>query len=137
MPGLLKNHLKEGTGRTAVCVNWIMIGEDLLVVLSGEGQHIGGCSIAESYRSKGSEAANVSSISRKGHQDIEMTRLIAQKVSKRSGLVVAVVGGIHIDNASNTEIDQILANVQTLGDRLVDTLATASTIEETDALALD
>lgn len=137
MPGLLKNHLKEGTGRTAVCVNWIMMGEDLLVVLSGEGQHIGGCSLAESYRSKGAEAANVSSISRHGHQDIEMTRMIAQKVSKRLGRVVVVVGGIHIDNASKTEINQILANVQTLRDRLVDVLATTSTLEEINTPTLD
>ncbi|MFQ5979776.1 MAG: hypothetical protein ACE5OZ_16725 [Candidatus Heimdallarchaeota archaeon] len=126
---LLEKPLRVGTGKTAVCANWILIGEDLLVVLSGEGRHIGGCSLAEPYTSQDRKNANISSISCKGHQDIEITRLIAQKVSKQLERVVAVVGGIHVDNASKKEINQILANAQTLGDRLIDILATSSTLE--------
>lgn len=125
MQEVLTNHLKVGSGRTAVCANWQVIGEDLLVVLSGEGQHLGGCSFAEPYLSKQSQSATVSSISRKGHQDIELTRLVAQEVSKRLEVVVVVVGGIHIEHATKAEITRILENSQQLGSRLADFLGTA------------
>ncbi|MHA2273880.1 MAG: prenylated flavin chaperone LpdD [Candidatus Hodarchaeales archaeon] len=130
MQGVLTNYLKVDSGRTAVCANWKFIGKDLLIVLSGEGQHLGGCSFAEPYQSKQSPSATVSSISRKGHQDVELTRHIAQEVSKRLDLVVVVVGGIHIENATKTEINQIMENSQLLGSRLVDSLAAAQLTEK-------
>ncbi len=130
LQGVRTNHLEVGSGRTAVWANWQFIGEDLLVVLSGEGQHLGGCSFAEPYLSKQSPSAAVSSISRKGHQDVELTRRIAQEVSKRLEVVVAVVGGIHIEHATRAEITQILENCQLLGKRLVDSLAAAPLTEK-------
>jgi hypothetical protein len=110
--------------------NWQIIGEDLLIVLSGKGQHLGGCSFAEPYMSKQSSSATVSSISRKGHQDIELTRLVAQEVSKRLEVVVAVVGGIHIEHATKAEINQIMENCQLLGSRLANSLAAAPLAEK-------
>lgn len=120
---LLKSYLQEGSGRTAVRADCVLIGEDLLIVLSGEGQHIGGCSFAEPYMSKESKSATVSSISRKEHQDIEMTRLVAQEVAKQLGVVVIAIGGIHIENATKEEIKQILGNARSLSDRLINAVA--------------
>ena len=98
----------RGKGRTKVSLSAHCIGNDLIVFLYNENAHIGAVALGEySHKEK---RASTSVITRLGHKDDVIAQQAAHLISKATKGPVCVIAGIHLDNISEDEISQILAN---------------------------
>jgi len=94
------------------------LGSDLMVYIGGgEEPHLGAVALGSPEPARPGYAestATVSVISVYGHRDDEVARYAAKMLSAALGCQVAVVAGIHIDNASPEELAILMANVKSL-----------------------
>jgi gallate decarboxylase subunit D len=100
--------LNKGTGRTAIFLSVQTIGTDLLVSLFNAQAHIGAVAVAEF--SAAENRASTSIITRLGHKDDHIARSAAHKLCKHLRKPVCVIAGIHLDNITQEEIEQIVQN---------------------------
>jgi gallate decarboxylase subunit D len=80
------------------------IGNDLLIIITGGDEHIGAISLYDKD--------SFSTMTKKGHKDNVLTELVAKMVYNRLKKDVAVICGIHIDNASKDDIKKIIDNTK-------------------------
>jgi hypothetical protein len=109
--------IEQGKGRIQVNLHAIDMGEDLLVRIFNEGVHIGAIAIGE-YDSR-HKRTSVSVLTRLGHKDDAIARKSAYAISKQLKKTVCVVAGVHLENISQEEIDQILKNASELTQALL------------------
>jgi hypothetical protein len=103
--------LTKGKGRARVNVTVNSIGSDLVVRIYNQNAHIGAVAIGDyDYEH---ERASVSVITRLGHKDDALAREAAYLLSKSIRRPVCVIAGVHLDNITREEIDEILANTKT------------------------
>lgn len=97
------------------------IGDGIVFCLGGgEKAHIGAISIAVPYRKKNSEwSVSVSTITLPAHRDDALTRIVAEKVARATGSLVVAVGGVHVEAATEKEIEEIIRNTEKLAERIV------------------
>jgi len=102
----------EGEGRRRVWCIPVWIGDDIILCVGGgDKPHIGAVSISLPYRKEGGRwAVSTSTFTIPSHRDNVLTRLLAEKVSKKTGKRVVVVGGVHIDGASREDIEEVIRN---------------------------
>ena len=96
-----------------------LLGNDLLVVITGMQDHIGSITLAQQYsatinpniRTKNAEdgtgkriSASISTLTQYHHRDDQLLTEFARNLSQKLKRVVAVIGGIHIDNISTDDI---------------------------------
>lgn len=79
----------------------IPVGADLCVIVTGGASHIGGASLAQ-------PGQPAQSLCRPSHRDDVVSARFAQVLSARFGTNVAVLCGIHYDNAAAEDIQQLL-----------------------------
>ena len=103
--------LKAGKGETAVWLKKYKMGNDVILFLGGGQDHVGAISVCE----PGSEP---STISLEEHKEALVTEPLAKAAAKKLFTKVVVIGGIHIDNASKSEIREITKNCKLLAERL-------------------
>ncbi|MFP4609106.1 MAG: hypothetical protein ACOC55_01565 [Candidatus Natronoplasma sp.] len=97
-----------GEGKYKVWLKTQKIGEDHLYILGGgERPHIGSMVVKEPGK-------DVRSIVLGDHKDHVVMIPIAEKGCEKYDVTVAVVGGIHIEDASEEEIDMIVENCKEL-----------------------
>jgi hypothetical protein len=97
-----------GDGKFKVWCKRVELDEDLVYVVGGgEKSHVGSIAIMVP-----GEKCNV--IARKGHHDHEVIQPIAEGICEKYGQTVVVVGGIHIDDASEDDIETIKKNCEEL-----------------------
>jgi gallate decarboxylase subunit D len=106
-------NLTSGMGRTQVSLQAIAMGEGLVVRIYNENPHIGAISLGEYDFTN--QRPSVSVVTRLGHKDDTLAQKAAYTLTKATHKTVCVVAGIHIDNITDNEITDILAN----SDRLV------------------
>lgn len=96
--------ITKGTGKHQVHLERKEIGDHLLLVLTGgEQPHLGGMVVCE----PGKEPVVV----RLGtHKDYIVLRSLAETTCEKYETTVAAVGGIHIDHATEKDIDTIIQN---------------------------
>ena len=103
-----KSIITSGSGKYRVWVERHQVGSDLVYVLGGgEQPHVGGMVLCEPGKKP-------VVISRQGHYDAVVLEIVAEAACKKHQVVVVVVGGIHIDNASKNEIDMVIQNCRSL-----------------------
>lgn len=85
--------------------------DEVYLVGGGEKPHVGAVSICE----PGKEPI---SIQFKGHRDKEVTEMICKEAADKKGKRTACVGGIHIDNATEEEINKIMDNCRKLKEKI-------------------
>ncbi|MDH4068060.1 MAG: hypothetical protein OEU97_03900 [Dehalococcoidia bacterium] len=108
---MVEFELTKGEGRASVNVTVNSMGSDLVVRIYNQNAHIGAVAIGDyDYEH---ERASVSVITRLGHKDDALAREAAYLLSKSIRRPVCVVAGVHLDNITREEIDQILANTRT------------------------
>jgi hypothetical protein len=97
-----------GEGKYKVFLEKKRIGNDLLYILGGgERSHIGGIVVCEPMKE--------TRITRlKGHYDVIVLRPIAEAACGKYGTKVAAIGGVHVDNASQKEINLLVKNCKEL-----------------------
>ena len=102
----------EGDGRTRVGMSVHRIGEDLIVCLFNEAGHIGATAVADF--SEKENRASVSVITRPGHMEDKLASDAARILCKVVRRPVCVIAGIHLDDITEEEIAEILANCEKL-----------------------
>lgn len=101
-----------GRGRTRVWGELYEVGPDLLLLIGGEGLHIGAASLAER---RSGEPLAARGISAAGHKEPELTDRLCVRLAEATGRRTLAVAGIHLDGITREEIDAIRANVEELG----------------------
>jgi gallate decarboxylase subunit D len=109
--------IHEGEGRTRVSLTTHWIGDDLIVTISNEFAHIGAVAVAE-YGDK-QDRSSTSVITRFGHKEDSIASNMARILSKALKIPVCAVAGIHLDNISGDEIEQIIQNCDKLANTCI------------------
>jgi gallate decarboxylase subunit D len=108
------NRIVIGTGETTVICSFELIGEDLLIsVTGGTHHHIGAIALGvprPSLKLDGTGSATVSILALTGHKDDEVARRLAHEIAARLQRTTIVVAGLHIDNATPEQIKSFVAN---------------------------
>jgi hypothetical protein len=104
--------MAEGTGRTEVTLTAQSIGNDLVVFLFNGRGHLGAVAVAD-YCDK-ENRASTSVITRLGHKDDTVAYNAAYKLCKQLKAPVCAIAGIHLDDITKDEIEQILQNCNIL-----------------------
>lgn len=86
------------------------LGQDLLVTITGGEVHIGAASTA--YWTQGNVEVQTSAVP--GHKEHVLTGMLAQRAAEYLRCTVTIVMGIHYDNLSRTEIEQISERTEQL-----------------------
>jgi hypothetical protein len=115
---MVEYELTKGEGRARVNVTVSSMGSDLVVRICNQNAHIGAVAIGD-YDYEHARAS-VSLITRLGHKDDALAREAAYLLSKSIKKPVCVIAGIHLDNITKEEIDQILSNTKIAVNEIVD-----------------
>ncbi len=87
------------------------IGEDLLAVLEGGSRPHIGCAVQAvarpSLRKNGERGATASVLNLTGHKDEYLCRRVAEKLCIAYGVTVVCTGGVHIDDITQGQIEEI------------------------------
>jgi len=98
----------SGSGKYKVWLKQHDIGDHCLLILGGgERSHIGGVVICEPGKS-------TQAIRLEGHFDDIVLQPLAEAVCKKYKVTVVAVGGVHVNNASQEEIDLLVENCKQL-----------------------
>lgn len=107
---MVEYELTRGEGRARVTVTVNSMGSDLVVRIYNQNAHIGAVAIGDyDYEH---ERASVSVITRLGHKDDALAGEVAYLLSKSIRRPVCVVAGVHLDDITGEEIDEILSNTK-------------------------
>jgi hypothetical protein len=107
---MVEYQLTKGEGRARVDVTVNSLGSDLVVRIYNQNAHIGAVAVGDyDYEH---ERASVSVITRLGHKDDILAKEAAYLLSKSTRGPVCVIAGVHVDNITAEEIDEILANTK-------------------------
>lgn len=109
------------TDLVLICIN---LGEDYLVVLyGGTIPHIGAvtlsCYAASTVKNANTLSSRTSTLSVYGHKEYVLFNEIAPVLSDNLNHNIAVVGGIHVDNASRELLTEIQDEVRSMCDELI------------------
>jgi gallate decarboxylase subunit D len=110
--------VSRAVGPVALSALAVRAGPDLVVVLRGgpgaspaEGEHVGCVCLGiprPSLREGGSPSATVSTINVTGHEDGRIAEIFARRLAARTKGVCSVTCGIHLDDASERDIESIV-----------------------------
>jgi hypothetical protein len=107
---MVEYELTKGEGRARVNVTVNSMGSDLVVRIYNQNAHIGAVAVGDyDYEH---QRTSVSVIARLGHKDDALAREAAYLLSKSIRRPVCVIAGVHLDNITREEIDEILANTK-------------------------
>jgi len=116
--------LDEGAGRTKVSLSAQAVGDDLMVRLSNRQEHIGAVALSE--YNHGEKRASTSVLTRFGHRDDTIASMAAYEICRRFKRPVCAIAGIHVDNITKEEIEQIVKNCSTLINRYIKSLSSVA-----------
>lgn len=120
-------NFSSGSGRTRLDLQLIPCGMDWAAILTGgRSPHIGAVVLAVPRRSlRGTETScDCWVIPVAGHKDHIVAQVLAKQLCLASGRVVSVSAGIHVDHASETELDEFQSNCRKLGDHATEWIQT-------------
>ena len=112
-----KYEFTRGKGRTKVGLSAHYMGSDLIVFIYNKNAHVGAVAIGE-YDHK-EKRASKSVITRLGHRDDVVAQEAAYSISKHTRKPVCVIAGIHLDQITSVEINEILENASSLVDEFI------------------
>jgi hypothetical protein len=99
------------------------IGNDLLIAIyGGDAHHIGGVATAYPTTSHYNDATtvSVSTLTLPGHKDYLVANTAAEKICKALEVPTVVTVGIHYDNATASDIEEIISVVNSLVDDIIE-----------------
>jgi hypothetical protein len=100
--------ITAGEGKYKVWLKEEKLSEEKLYILGGgERPHIGGIVVKEPQKE-----SNI--IRFEGHFDHIVLQPIAEEASRKYNTKVIAIGGVHVDNASEDEIDLLVKNCKEL-----------------------
>jgi alpha-beta hydrolase superfamily lysophospholipase len=114
--------IEKKAGQHNIYLETKEIGNDLLVTIyGGDAHHIGGVAIAYPTESHYRDAitVSVSTLTLPGHKDYVVANTAAEKICKALEVPIVVTVGIHYDNASSKDIEEIISVVNTLVNEII------------------
>jgi hypothetical protein len=108
--------INAGRGRTKLQLSAHYMGDDIIVRVFNKNAHIGAVAIAE-YAAK-EKRVSTSVITRLGHKDDIIAQRVAYAVTKSTKRTCCVIAGIHLDEITGTEIEEIEKNSEILVSKL-------------------
>jgi alpha-beta hydrolase superfamily lysophospholipase len=114
--------VEKKAGRHTIYLDAKEIGNDLLIAIyGGDEHHIGGVATAYPTASHYRDATtvSVSTLTLPGHKDYVVANTASEKICKVLRVPTVVTVGIHYDNASSKEIDEIISIVNALVDEII------------------
>ena len=108
---------EKQAGRHTIYLEVKEIGKDLLIAIyGGDEHHIGGAAVAYPTPSHYRDATtvSVSTMTLPGHKDYVVANTAAEKICKALETPTIVTVGIHYDNATKDDINEILSAVDVL-----------------------
>ncbi len=121
-----KHEMTDGEDRMQINLSAYYLGRDIIIQLYNNNAHLGTVAMGEYDHEEA--RASVSVITRPGHRDNVIAQKIALMVSKQIKGPTCVIAGIHIDNITKDEIDQIIKRVDLLTVKLCKQLSQINTI---------
>jgi hypothetical protein len=115
---MIEHGLTKGEGRARVNVTVNGMGSDLVVRIYNQDAHIGAVALGDYDHEH--ERASVSVVTRLGHKDDALAKEAAYLLSKSMRRPVCVIAGVHLDNITGAEIDEILANTRLAMSEIID-----------------
>lgn len=108
---------QEGEGRCKISLTLQDTGDGINgLLIGGDKPHIGGVVLAlprPSLRGEG-WSADVFITPVPGHKDVEVARMVADSLARELRCSVVVTAGIHTDNLSSEELNQIISHCDIL-----------------------
>ena len=115
--------IEKKAGHHPIYLETKEIGKDLLVAIyGGDEHHIGGVATAYPTPSHYRDATtvSVSTLTLPGHKDYVVANTAAEKICKALEIPVVVTVGIHYDNATSKDIEEIISVVNALVDEIIE-----------------
>jgi hypothetical protein len=115
--------LEKKAGRHVIYMDTKTIGKDLLVAIyGGDEHHIGGVSTAHLTTShyRDAQTVSVSTLTFPGHKDYVVSNSVGERLCEALKRSVVVTVGIHYENASRDEIQEIVRVVQELTEEYIE-----------------
>lgn len=115
--------ISENKGNFEIKAHILILGDDLLVVVSGGREHVGAVGIAQprpSLNNSGITSATSSVYTFLGHKEDVIAKGLSEDLSKKLNMNVVVVAGIHWDNLKPPEIDAIMRLCSNLPQKIID-----------------
>jgi len=101
----------------------VKMGDDLIVTVGGGSQyHVGAVAVGYAYASSCNSQAvrsTVSVITLPGHKEDEIAQTAARKLAKSLNCSVVISAGMHIDNASEEDIQILVDNFLLLIEQII------------------
>ena len=116
--------LGRGEGRTRIELLAQYLGSDLIVCIYNENAHLGAVAVGEYNHEEGRASSSV--ITRSGHRDDEIAKRQAHLIARHTREAVCVIAGIHLDNITKKEIDEIVSQADGLVTELLNELDKSS-----------
>ena len=113
---------EKQAGRHTIYLDLKKIGKDLLIAIyGGDEHHIGGAAVAYPTPSHYRDATtvSVSTMTLPGHKDYVVANTAAEKICKALETPTIVTVGIHYDNATKDDINEILFAVDVLAQDVI------------------
>lgn len=102
--------VRQGIGRAEVCLDLLGQGRDLLLLVTGGQAHVGAVAVAGPGPAKEIDYTGLLTVP--GHKEGPLAEYCAEQMARTAGCQCAAVVGIHQDQATRQEIDDIVANVK-------------------------
>ena len=115
---MIEYGLAKGEGRARINVTVDSMGSDLVVRICNQGAHVGAVALGDYDHEH--DRASVSVVTRLGHKDDALAKEAAHLLSKSMRRPVCVIAGVHLDNITGAEIDEILANTRLAMSEIID-----------------
>lgn len=102
--------LAKGEGRTKICLLARKIGRDLIITITGGREHAGAIGIGLFINDK----ATSSVITLPNHKEDAIAKQAAEEIAKELRTNAVVIAGVHLDNITREEIDEVIENSKML-----------------------
>ncbi|MDW7732183.1 MAG: hypothetical protein SCH66_07115 [Methanolobus sp.] len=112
--------LERIAGRTTLLLEWERIGGDYLARLTGGTAHIGAVALGIFDRESGRASSSVLAVP--DHREDEIALLGARRLSGASRAPTVFVAGIHVDDITIEEIEEIVTASKEMVDELAKVL---------------
>ena len=110
--GMLPGPVSVGTGRTAVQLRLFEQGRDILVLITGGEAHVGAIAACDGRLGATLNPASGGAVQMPGHREGPLAVEAAETLAAVAGCTCAAVVGIHQDQATPAEIQDIVAHVR-------------------------
>ncbi|MGC8817386.1 MAG: proteasome assembly chaperone 4 family protein [Candidatus Hadarchaeum sp.] len=127
----MKISLSAGRGQHRVLLSLLPAGKDLVAVISGGNRpHVGSVAVAiprPSLKNPARLSATSSTFTLVGHKDDEIAKEASEELARELNRVVVVSVGIHLSNASETDIQKLMQNAKRVVEKAITVLKNRET----------